>query len=129
MAGSASRQDAARGIQRLTRDVDGIPAIAFRLPDGRAHTLVPAPDGIRCAPGDDAPTVVELDMAAWRDFATEMATAAGLHYGGRLRIACGDHGALERWEPALRALFCGRRIFDPVTSCAALGVAMLRCCR
>lgn len=106
----------------VTRDVAGIPAIAFRLADGRAYTLAPENGGIRVTRGDDAPTVVELGEPAWRDFATEMATAAGLHYGGRLRFVRGDFAALERWEPALRALFCGRPIFDPATSGADRGV-------
>jgi hypothetical protein len=104
------------------RDVAGVPPIAFRLSDGRAYRLEPAGGGIRATPGDDAPTVVALDEAAWRDFAAEIATGAGLYYGERLRVVRGDYAALERWEPALRLLLCGRPIFDPATSAEALGV-------
>lgn len=96
------------------RDVAGVPAIAFRLDDGRAYRLESRDGTIRATPGDDAPTVVVLDAPAWRDFADETVTAAGLHYGRRLVIPRGDYAALERWEPALRALLCGRPIFDPL---------------
>jgi hypothetical protein len=102
------------------QDVRGIPPIAFRLPDGRAHRFVPGADTIRIEPGDDAPTVAELDEAAWHDFAGEVVTAAGLFYGGRVRFPRGAYAALERWEPALRALFSDRPIFDP--SATEIGV-------
>lgn len=95
------------------RDVAGAPAFAWRLDDGRAHRLVPDGATIRVLPGDDAPVVVESAEAAWRDFVTEMATGAGLVYGGRARFLRGGPGDLERWEPALRALVDGRPIFDP----------------
>jgi ectoine hydroxylase-related dioxygenase (phytanoyl-CoA dioxygenase family) len=94
------------------RDVRDMPPLAFRLTDGRAYRFLPAGDTIRIEPGD-APDVVELDLAAWRDFVGEIATGAGLFYGGRVRFARGKETALERWEPALRALLCGRPIFDP----------------
>jgi len=95
------------------RDVRDVAAIAFALDDGRAWRFVPGAETIRIEPGDDAPVVVALDVAAWRDFVAERATAAGLFYGGRIRFARGGYPDLERWEPALRALFDGRPIFDP----------------
>jgi hypothetical protein len=95
------------------RDVRGAPPIAFRLTDGRAYRLTPGPDAIAVEPGAEAPTVVELDARAWSDFVHELHTAAGLLYGGHARFARGEPADLERWEPALRALFCGRPIFDP----------------
>jgi len=95
------------------RDVANLAPIAFALANGAAYRLLPSGDTLRALPGDDAPTVIELDEPAWRDFASEMATAAGLHYGRRIRFLRGDFATLERWEPALRALFCGRPIFDP----------------
>jgi hypothetical protein len=95
------------------RDVRGVAPFAWRLSDGRAYRLVPAEEGLRIEPGDRAAVVVELDEAAWRDFIDEIASAAGLVYGGRVRFAAGGHADLERWEPALRALASGRPIFDP----------------
>lgn len=95
------------------RDVRDVPPLAFRLTDGRTSRFVPTADGLRLDAGDDAATVVVLDEPAWQDFATEVATGAGLLYGNRLRFAAGDAAGLERWEPALRALYGGRRIIDP----------------
>ena len=54
-----------------------------------------------------------LDPRAWSDFVHELHTAAGLLYGGRVRFVRGESSDLERWEPALRALFSARPIFDP----------------
>jgi hypothetical protein len=87
--------------------------LALRLTDGRAYRFIPSGDELRIEPGDDAPIVAVLDEPAWRDFACEFATAAGLVYGGRVTFAAGSYADLERWEPALRALACGRPIFDP----------------
>ena len=95
------------------RDVRDAPALAFRLRDGRAWRFAPDGAALRIEPGDDAPVVAVLDEPAWRDFAGELATAAGLVYGGRVEFAAGGYADLERWEPGLRALACGRPIFDP----------------
>jgi ectoine hydroxylase-related dioxygenase (phytanoyl-CoA dioxygenase family) len=108
----AARLASAAG-RAAARDVRDAPALAFVLDDGRAWRFVPGAGTIRLEPGDDAPVVAVLQEAAWRDFVTERATAAGLVYGGRVRFARGAHADLERWEPALRALFDGRSIFDP----------------
>ncbi|MCU1372730.1 MAG: hypothetical protein JWO68_16, partial [Actinomycetia bacterium] len=87
--------------------------IAFRLPDGRAWTFVPVEGDIEVRPGDDAATVVELDGDAWSDFVQEAHTSFGLLYAGALRFPRGDFGGLDRWEPALRAVFHGRPLYDP----------------
>jgi ectoine hydroxylase-related dioxygenase (phytanoyl-CoA dioxygenase family) len=101
------------------RDVRDAPVLAFRLRDGRAYRFLPSGGAIRIEPGDEADVVVELDLDAWRDFVGEIATAAGLFYGGRIRFVRGEQSGLERWEPALRALLSGRPIFDP--ACDAAG--------
>jgi hypothetical protein len=95
------------------RDVRDAPSLAFRLSDGRAYRFLPAGDAIRIEDGDDADVVAELELDAWRDFVGEIATAAGLFYGGRVRFVRGDETKLGRWEPALRALLSARPIFDP----------------
>ncbi len=105
------------------RDVRDAPSIAFRLTDGRAYRFAPGHGVVALDAGDDADTVVELELDAWRDFVGEVATGAGLFYGGRLRFLRGDQPALERWEPALRALFSGRPIFDPERDTAAVPAA------
>ena len=96
-----------------SRDVRDAPPLAIRLTDGRAYRFLPGADAIRIEPGDDAPTAVELEPDAWRDFVDEIATVAGLFYGGRIRFVRGELAGLGRWEPALRALFSGTPIFDP----------------
>jgi hypothetical protein len=89
-------------------------AIAFRLPDGRAWTFEPADGDIALREGDDtAATVVELDARAWSDFVHEAHTSFGLLYAGALTFSRGDFGGLDRWEPALRAVFHGRPLYDP----------------
>lgn len=97
------------------RDVRDAAPFAWRLADGRARRFTPDGETLRVDASDEAPIVAELDEPAWRDFVTEIATAAGLRYGGRVRFAAGGYADLERWEPALRALACGRPIFDPAT--------------
>jgi len=102
------------GIGRMAAtDVAGVPSIALRLVDGRSYRFTPDAGEIRVEAGNDAAAVVEMDEDAWRDFARELATAAGLLYGDRLRFVAGGSPDLERWEPALRALYSGRPIFDP----------------
>jgi hypothetical protein len=87
--------------------------IAFRLPDGRAWTFEPADGDIAVREGDGtAATVVELDEAAWSDFVHEAHTSFGLLYAGALTFSRGDFGGLDRWEPALRAVFHGRPLYD-----------------
>jgi hypothetical protein len=95
------------------RDVAGLAPIALGLPDGRAYRFVPSRQGLDVEAGDEAPVLVSLDETAWRDLFTEMATAAGLFYAGRLAFPRGAYADLERWEPALRALYGARPIFDP----------------
>lgn len=93
--------------------------LAFRTPDGAAYTYVPAPDTVEIWAGDAAAdTVVEISREAFSDFVNELRTCFGLLYAGLIDITRGDFGWLERWEPALRALYDGRPIIDP----AALGI-------
>jgi hypothetical protein len=106
------------------RDLEGVAPIAFRLADGPAYCFRPARATIDITAGDDAPTVVELDARAWQDFVHELATWAGLVYGGRAHFVRGGPDALERWEPALRLLIGGRPIFDPAS--AATGIELAR---
>ena len=95
-------------------DVRGVSPIAFRLLDGGAYTYVPADDAILIVAGvDSAETVAELAEPDWRDFVAELHTAAGLVHGGRAQFTGGGYAHFERWEPALRAMFDGRPIYDP----------------
>ena len=98
---------AARAARTLT-------PLAFRLPDGAAFTYRPDAETIRIVPGDaDAETVLELDAADWEGLVHDYESAPGLLYGGRVRCLRGQAMAFVLWEPALRAMFTGRPVYDP----------------
>ena len=98
--------------------------IAFRLPDGRAWAYSVGADGLGVRPGDDeAATVVALSEADWSDFVTEARTCFGLLYAGLVSFPRGGFEWLDRWEPALRALYDGRPPYDPA---AVAGVDLAR---
>ncbi|MEZ4282601.1 MAG: phytanoyl-CoA dioxygenase family protein [Myxococcota bacterium] len=98
------------------RAITDLPPLAFRLPDGRAYTFVPRPGGVELRPGvEGAGTLVDLSLAAWEAFVHEIRTLYRLYYTGELAFARGDFEALNAWEPALRALFHGRPVFDAAT--------------
>jgi hypothetical protein len=113
----------------LTTDIDrvalaapyaqGLGPIGFVLDDERAYTFHPGvfDDGrptLEVRPGTHgATTVVTLSQSDWQAFATERWTRYGLLYNGRMAFSAGEFGDLCRWEPALRALFHGRPVYDP----------------
>jgi len=87
--------------------------LAFRLREGGAFTYAPAGDTLELRRGDaDAATVIELPHAAWEGVVHELEAAAGLLYGGQARCAQGDGLRWLSWEPALRALYNGRPVWE-----------------
>jgi hypothetical protein len=99
-------------------DLAGVGTIGFRTPDGAAYTYVPSPDTVEIWSGDTAAdTVIQMTPESFSDFVNELRTCFGLLYANQLEVLRGDFGWLERWEPALRALYSGRPIIDP----AAMG--------
>jgi hypothetical protein len=100
-------------------DLAGVGTLGFQTPDGAAFTYVPSPDTVEIWQGEAAAdTLVVMSRESFSDFVNELRTCFGLLYAGQLEIARGDFGWLERWEPALRALYGGRPIVDP----AAMGL-------
>ena len=94
-------------------DVADAPALAFRVGDS-AYTYVPVPGSVEIRAGDaDAVAVVELDPATFSDYANELHTCFGLVYGADARVVRGTHDDWFRWEPAIRALYHGRPLYDP----------------
>lgn len=92
----------------------GLRSLAFRLPEGTAFTYRPHADGVAIVPGEDeAKTVVEIAAGDFEALAQDLESAPGLLYAGRVRCSRGNAMEFVRWEPALRALFHGRPIFDP----------------
>ena len=110
------RRLAASNGRAAAEDLRGVGPLAFRLRDGRAYTYAAADHTVAIVAGDAAAdTVVELESGDWERFVAELHTAAGLVHGGRAHFSRGSPLHLERWEPALRAMFDGRPIYDPAT--------------
>jgi hypothetical protein len=88
--------------------------LAFRLPGGAAWSYLPRAGGVDVVAGDAcADTVVELEREPWENLVRELDTAPGLLYGGRARCLRGSAMRWLAWEPALRAMFNGRPVYDP----------------
>jgi ectoine hydroxylase-related dioxygenase (phytanoyl-CoA dioxygenase family) len=89
-------------------------SFAFRISGGDAYSYVPTEGGIEIVPGDaDADTVVEVSQETWEGIVRDVESAPGLLYAGRVKCVRGDGLRFVRWEPAWRAMFHGRPIFDP----------------
>lgn len=103
---------AARSVARLGR-------LALRLTDGAAYTYGPsAGAGVAVVAGDEhADHVFELDHETWVGLAHDYESAPGILYAARARCLRGRGIALVEWEPALRALYHGRPIYDPERVC------------
>src|SRR5262245_43270847 len=97
---------AARGARRLG-------SLAFRLGEGDAYTYVPSEHGIEVVAGDAAAdTVIELGLELWQNLVRELDAAAGLLYGRRAKCTRGSALRWVAWEPALRAMWSGRPVYD-----------------
>lgn len=93
-------------------DARRIGPLAIRTPAG-AFTYVPGTDTIEIVEGDEtAKTVIALDDAAWQGLVRDLDTPPGLLYGGRVETVRGNPLRFVRWEPALRAMFHGRPVYD-----------------
>jgi hypothetical protein len=72
--------------------------------------------GVKILPGTEFADVrVELSATDWRGLVGDLESIPGILYGGRLVAHSGDLMDFVRWEPALRALYTGRPIYDPAT--------------
>ncbi len=97
---------AARGARALG-------SLAFRLPGGDAYTYVPNGADVDVVAGDAAAdTVIELAPELWQNLVHELDAAAGLLYGGRAKCLRGNALRWVAWEPALRAMWSGRPVYD-----------------
>ena len=96
------------------RDARRLGGLAFRLPDGAAYTYLARGEEVDVLPGDEqADTVIELEPEIWQNVVYELDAAAGLLYGGRAHCRRGNPVRWLAWEPALRAMFSGRPVYDP----------------
>ena len=101
---------ASRG-RLVSADVAGLEPIALRVGDA-SFSYTPSAAGVEITAGSEsAATVVEMSADAFSDFVNEVHSATGLALGGKLAFDRGELAALQRWEPALRALYTGRPIW------------------
>ncbi|HET9061794.1 MAG TPA: hypothetical protein VFO62_00760, partial [Candidatus Binatia bacterium] len=95
----------------------GLRSLAFRLsdrPDGTAWTYRPIDGGVVLERGEaSADTLIAIDQESWEGLVHDYESAPGLLYGSRVRCLRGDALQFVLWEPALRALYQGRPIYDP----------------
>jgi ectoine hydroxylase-related dioxygenase (phytanoyl-CoA dioxygenase family) len=93
-------------------DARKIGPLAIRTAAG-TFTYVPADGTIEIVEGDEAAkTVIALDDESWRGLASDLDTPPGLLYGGRVETVRGNPLRFVRWEPALRAMYHGRPVYD-----------------
>ena len=93
-------------------DARKIGPLAIRTPAG-TFTYVPGDETIAVVEGDEnAKTVIAIDDAAWQGLVRDLDTPPGLLYGGRVETVRGNPLRFVRWEPALRAMYHGRPIYD-----------------
>lgn len=87
-------------------------SLAFRV-DGASYTYSRSEDTIEIAPGDEtADVVIERSRDNWSGMVRETMTAPGLLYGGKVKCLRGDAIKFVGWEPALRAMYNGRPVWN-----------------
>ena len=104
----------AGGSEAAAPGLPGLEGLAFQLPTGDAYTYVPRDGGVAVEAGAAAAaTVIEIQLEDWEGLVHDYESAAGLFYRSRARCLRGDAMSFIAWEPALRAMFVGRPIYDP----------------
>ena len=74
---------------------------------------MPGTDTIDIVEGEEAAkTVIAIDDDAWQGLVHDLDTPPGLLYGGRVETVRGNPLRFVRWEPALRAMYHGRPVYD-----------------
>ncbi len=99
---------AARGLRYYD-----LPALGLEV-DGRTVVLETAGDVLRLRPDLAGSGVVAvLDSGALSDLVQDVVSTMGLTMTSRVKIVEGDITDWIRWEPILRALFDGRKVYEP----------------
>src|SRR6476646_4617547 len=88
----------------LTVEVDGEP-VTFAPVDGRLQVQRRKADGV----------VAAMDRSAFSDLVQDVASTFWLHMTGRAKVRSGSVDAFVEWEPVLRCLLDGRRVYEPGT--------------
>jgi hypothetical protein len=102
-------------------DLRGAAPLAFRLADGLTFTYVATDESMRVVEGDhEAETLVEISEQGFSDVVNELLMASGAINTGRAQLLRGSITGWKRWEPSLRALWSGRKIFSSAIAAATL---------
>jgi ectoine hydroxylase-related dioxygenase (phytanoyl-CoA dioxygenase family) len=97
-------------------DLQHLGTLGLHTPAG-TYTYVPADGTVQVVEGGErADTVIDLDLESFGGLVSDLDTAPGLFYGGRVTVSIGKPLRFVRWEPGLRAMFHGLPIFDPDTT-------------
>ena len=98
----------------VAADLQGAPAVGFRIADGTAFTWQIKENRVVATPGSaGADTLIELSAATFSEYLHELLSASGAVRTGRATVVRGDLTAWQRWEPATRSLMSGRPIYGP----------------
>lgn len=92
----------------------GLAPIALVV-DGAAVTIRPG-TSVEIVEGidEDATCVVVFHSASdYADFHNELRSVTGVHLSGAITYERGGYGEFDGWEPALRALYQGRPVYEP----------------
>lgn len=82
-----------------------LPALAFRLPDGRSWRYDASGGSIELRPGDDAPLVVGIAERDWLGLCEAAESVMGLVMAKRVELLEGEAADFVEWEVALRVLY------------------------
>ena len=97
-------------------DAAPIGPITF-VTDSGEWTYVPEAGTIRVHEGvlDESRVVVQIDDSSFADLAADLDTPVAMLYQNRATVVRGNPLRFVRWEPALRAMFHGRPIYNADT--------------
>jgi hypothetical protein len=89
-----------------------LPPVGLQV-DGRSLTLRAAGGTLQAGAGvEDAGVVAEMDAAALSDLVQDWQSTMGLAMTARMKLTAGTMTDWIGWEPALRALFDGRKVHE-----------------
>ncbi|MCH2173393.1 phytanoyl-CoA dioxygenase family protein [Myxococcota bacterium] len=96
------------------RSAQGLSPLGIRMKGSDdAYAYVPRDGGIDIVRGDaSAGIVIEIDQDTFDGLVHDVETPPGMIYGGRVEKLRGDMMEFVRWEPALRAMFHGRALYE-----------------
>lgn len=91
----------------------GLKPLAIRVGDS-SYTYQMQDELVSICAGESlAETTIGLSQQHWQDLVYDLESAPGLLYNQLLESSEGDPFQLMRWEPALRALYCGIPPYEP----------------